>query len=48
MKKVILEKLPKKNMFYGYDASDLEVKSFHDRAIVVLEDCINWYYLNKK
>lgn len=34
MKKVILEKLPKTNMFYGYDATDLEVKSIHDRAIV--------------
>lgn len=34
MKKVILEKLAKTNMFYGYDASDLEVKSIHDRAIV--------------
>lgn len=34
MKKVILERVPKLNIFYGYDASDLEIKSIHDRAIV--------------
>ena len=34
MKKVILEKVPKLNVFYGFDATDLEVKSIHDRAIV--------------
>lgn len=34
MKKVILEKVGISNVFYGYDASDLEVKSIHDRAIV--------------
>lgn len=34
MKKVILEKVGISNVFYGYDASDLEVKSVHDRAIV--------------
>ena len=34
MKKIILEKVPKLNVFYGYDASDLEIKSNHDRAIV--------------
>lgn len=35
MKKVILERVPKLNLFYGYDATDLEIKSIHDRAIVV-------------
>ena len=34
MKKVILDRVPKLNIFYGYDATDLEVKSIHDRAIV--------------
>lgn len=34
MKKVILEKVGISNVFYGYDATDLEIKSIHDRAIV--------------
>ena len=34
MKKVILEKMKGGNIFFGYDATDLEVKSIHDRAIV--------------
>ena len=34
MKKIILEKDKDCNLFYGYDATDLEIKSIHDRAIV--------------
>ena len=34
MKKVILEKMNDCNIFYGYDATNLEIKSIHDRDIV--------------